>query len=82
MNRIESAVTAAVGNRALEAVTAVAPIATVVVANVYGGDATVTGGCIYVAGSTQRPVLECVRYDGDVEGMSASELLRARLAAL
>jgi hypothetical protein len=86
MNRIETAVTAAVENEAVEAGSAIAPIATVVAVSVSVGvtvtDATVTGGCYHVAGSTQKPVLECMRYVGDVEGMSAGDLLRIRRAAL
>jgi hypothetical protein len=82
MNRIERAVTAAVESEAVAAGSATAPIATVVVAQVTSTDATVTGGCIYVAGSTQRPVLECLRHVADVEGMSAARLLQSRREAL
>lgn len=81
MNRIERAVTAAVENNAVEAGTAIAPYATAVVVSGVCTDATVTGGCIYVAGSTQRPVLECLHPADDIDGMSAADLLRSRREA-
>lgn len=83
MNRIERAVTAAAESNAVTAGTELAPFATVVVVSATGTDATVTtGGCIYVAGSTQRPVLDRLQHVGDVDGMSAADLLRTRRAAL
>lgn len=79
MNRIERAVTAAVESGAVAAVPATAPIATAdTAAHV---EICVTYCGVYV-GSTQKPVREYLRHTGDVSGMSAAGLLRARRAAL
>ena len=79
MNRIERAVTAAVESGAVAAVPATAPIATAVTANTYVSMVYVEA--VHVGG-TQRPIREYLQQVGDVEGMSAADLLRSRRAAL